>query len=92
MKRIYKNYKRGRKRGGQRYWIREVGMKKGALSKQLGIKQEKNIPMPLLNKIIKAQPGQRISNPYNIGKREYIVTRKMERRAIMAKNLKNLKK
>lgn len=67
-------------------------MKKGALSKQLAIPQKDNIPKTLLNKIIKAKPGQTIKNPTMSGKPKIKVTRLIERRAILARNLKNFKK
>lgn len=62
----------------------------GALSKQLGISQEEKIPFSLLDKIIKARAGDIIKNPTMVGKRRIKVTRLLERRAILAKNLKNL--
>ena len=71
-------------------WIQKTGMKKGALSRQLGIPEKNNIPMTLLNKIISAKAGQRIRNPTKSGKRNIKVTRLIERRAIMARNLKNI--
>lgn len=69
-------------------WIQKTGIKRGALSRQLGIPERKNIPMPLLNKIVAAKPGQKVK--YN--KKSYKVTRLMERRAIMARNLKRLRR
>ncbi len=35
-------------------WIQKIRMKKGTLHRQLGISQDKKIPMQLLNKIIAA--------------------------------------
>jgi len=72
-------------------FIKKIKIKKGALSKQLGIPEEKNIPMTLLNKIIKAKAGQTIKNPTRIGKKRIKVTRKLERRAILARTLKKMK-
>jgi len=69
-------------------WIQSTGLKKGALSRQLGIPEEKNIPKTLLDEIIQAKAGDRIKNPTKIGKKSFKVTRLMERRAIMARNLK----
>jgi hypothetical protein len=73
-------------------WIQKTGLKKGALSRQLGVPMEKNIPMTLLDKIVAAKPGNVIKNPTMTGKKKIKVTRLMERRAIMARNLKNIGK
>tara|TARA_Y100000296_G_scaffold50229_1_gene57565 strand:+ start:466 stop:699 length:234 start_codon:yes stop_codon:yes gene_type:complete len=73
-------------------WIQKIHIKKGALSRQLGIPVEKNIPMSLLNKIVKAKEGDTITNPSSIGKKKIKVTRLLERRAILARNLKKIKK
>lgn len=73
-------------------FIQKIKMKKGALSKQLGIPEEDNIPITLLNKIIKAKVGDTITNPTKVGKKKIKVTRLLERRAILAKNLKQLKR
>lgn len=73
-------------------WIQKTGIKKGALSKQLGVPEEKNIPFTLLDKIIKAKAGETIKNPTKTGKKVIKVTRKLERRAILALNLKRIKK
>ncbi len=75
-----------------RKFIQKINIKRGALSRQLGIPVERKIPMGLLDKIIKANPGQTIRNPTKSGKRIIKVTRLMERRAILAKNLKNFKR
>ena len=71
-------------------FIKKIGIKKGVLSRQLNIPEEENIPMTLLNKIISAEAGQTIKNPTKIGKRVIKVTRKLERRAILARNLKRI--
>lgn len=73
-------------------WIQKTNLKKGALSRQLGIPEKDNIPMSLLNKIIKAKAGQTITNPTKSGKRRIKVTRLIERRSIMARNLKNIRR
>ena len=73
-------------------WLQRIKMKKGVLSKQLGIAEEKNIPITLLDKIIKAKAGETIKNPTMSGKKNIKVTRILERRAILAKNLKNISK
>lgn len=72
-------------------WIPKK-IKKGALSRQLGIPEKENIPITLLNAIIKAKPGNIIRNPTKKGKRKIKVTRLMERRAIFAKSMKSIRK
>ncbi len=71
-------------------FIAKIGLKKGALSRQLGIPEKKNIPVSLLNKIVGAKAGQTIMNPTKQGKRRIKVTRLLERRAIFARTLKKL--
>lgn len=73
-------------------WIKPAlnNHKKGALSRQLGIPENKNIPMKLLNKIISAKAGQTIKNPTQCGNRKIKVTHLVERRSILARNLKNI--
>ena len=73
-------------------FIQKAHLKKGALSRQLGIKESNNIPLMLLDKIIKAKAGQSIKNPTKKGKAVIKVTRLLERRAIFAKNMKNFRK
>ena len=72
----------------KKFWIQKAIKHKGSLSRQLGIPQEEIIPKSLLNEIIKAKAGQTIINPTNIGKKRIVVTRLMERRAILAKTLR----
>lgn len=71
-----------------RRFIKKAIKRPGALSRQLKIPIKKNIPMTLLNKIVKAKAGQTIRNPTKIGKRRIKVTRLLERRAILARTLK----
>ena len=73
-------------------WIQKIHLKKGALHEQLGINKREKIPISLLNTIISAKAGQTIKNPTKKGKRRILVTRKIERRAILARNLKNIMK
>jgi len=73
-------------------WIQKAVNKPGTLHKQLEIPKNKKIPMSLLNKIIKAKAGDIIINPTKIGKRKIKVTRLLEERAILARNLKNISK
>jgi len=73
-------------------WIKKVVKKPGSLSRQLGIPIKENIPMTLLNKIVAAKAGETIKNPTKTGKKRIKVTRLMERRAILARNLKRIKR
>ena len=73
-------------------WIQKIHLKKGVLHRQLGIPKDEKIPMILLNKIISAEAGETIVNPTGKGKKRIKVTRQIERRAILARNLKNIKK
>ena len=69
-------------------FIQRANLKKGALSRQLGVPIKKNIPITLLNKIIKAKAGDTIRNPTSVGKRRIKVTRLLERRVLS--NLRDL--
>ena len=71
-------------------FIQKIGIKKGALSRQLKIPQKEKIPITLLNKIVAAKAGDTITNPTKTGMRRIKVTRKLERRAILARNLKRI--
>ncbi|MEX0932807.1 MAG: hypothetical protein WDZ77_01780 [Candidatus Pacearchaeota archaeon] len=73
-------------------WIQKIRMKKGTLHKQLGISLDKKIPISLLNKIIASKPGDTITNPSRLGKKKIKVTKLLEKRANLAKNLKNISK
>ena len=76
----------------RRYWIQSAIKKKGALSRQLGIPIEKNIPISLLEKIRNAKIGSTITNPTKTGKRRIKVTRLLKKRAVLALTLKRLRK
>ncbi|MBT3397822.1 hypothetical protein HOA55_02695 [archaeon] len=71
-------------------WIQKIGLKKGTLHRQLGIPVDKKIPVRLLDSIVAAQAGDVIKNPTKIGLNKIKVTRKLERRAILARNLKKI--
>lgn len=71
-------------------WVQKLGMKKGGLSGQLGIPVKKNIPVELLNKVIRARAGQTITNPTSTGHQKIKVTRLLEQRAILARTLKKM--
>ncbi len=73
-------------------WIQRAISRPGRLHSELDIPKDKKIPMVLLNAIIKAKAGQTIKNPTSVGKKKILVTRRIEQRAILARNLKNIKK
>ena len=73
-------------------WIQKIHLKKGVLHRQLGIPQDTKIPVSLLNKIIAAKPGDVITNPSGKGRKRIKVTRVLEKRANLARNLKNISK
>jgi len=76
----------------KRKWIQKAKVKKGALSRQLHIAEKKDIPMSLLNKIISAKAGETIRNPTKTGKRRIKVTRLLERRSILARTFKRMRR
>jgi len=71
-------------------WIQKAIKEKGALHRQLGIPKNKKIPKTLLDKIIEAKAGDTITNPTKTGKRRIKVTRELERRAILARTLREM--
>ena len=73
-------------------WIQRAIHKPGKLHSDLSISEDEKIPMSLLNAIIRAKAGQTIKNPTSKGKKRIKVTRKLEQRAILARNLKKMKK
>ena len=73
-------------------WIQKAIHKPGKLHSDLEIPKQEKIPMKLLDAIVNAKAGDVIKNPVNIGKRKILVTRKIEQRAILARNLKRLGK
>ena len=64
----------------------------GKLHSDLGIIKGEKIPLKLLDSIIRAKAGQTIKNPTLKGKKRILVTRKIEQRAILARNLRKLGK
>ena len=70
----------------------KIKIKKGALSKKLGIPEAKNIPKTLLLTIKKAKAGTTIKNPTKAGKRTIKVTSKTKKQANLALTLKGFKK
>jgi len=73
-------------------WIQQAIHRPGKLHTELGISKGEKIPMSLLNEIIKAKAGQTIKNPTRVGKKKILVTRKIEQRAILARNLREISK
>ena len=71
-------------------WIQKAVNKPGTLHRQLGIPKKVKIPMVLLNKIISAKAGDVIKNPAKVGRKVIKVTRLLEERAILARNLKKI--
>lgn len=71
-------------------WIKGAVKHPGALSRQLGISEEKDIPATLLSAIGDAKTGDTISNPTGIGKSKIKVTSKLKRRAALARRLKKM--
>ena len=71
-------------------WIQKAVNKPGTLHRQLDIPKDEKIPMTLLNRIIKAKAGDVIINPTKVGKSKIKVTRLLEERAILARNLKRI--
>ena len=71
-------------------WIQRAIHRPGKLHSDLGIPKAEKIPMSLLNSIVKAKAGQTIKNPTRVGKKKILVTRKIEQRAILARNLKRI--
>lgn len=75
-----------------RKWIQKAIHRPGSLHKDLEISKEKKIPSTLLNAIIKAEAGDTIKNPTSKGKKKIKVTRKLEQRAILVRNLNAMRK
>lgn len=72
-------------------WIQRMihGSKK--LHIELGVPKDEKIPIKLLDRIIKSREGQTITNPTSVGKKQILITRKIEQRAIIARNSEGLK-
>ena len=75
-----------------RKWIQKAVHRPGKLHSDLGISEDKKIPMTLLNAIVRAKAGETITNPTRVGRKRIKVTRKVKQRAILARNLKRIKK
>jgi len=68
-------------------WIPK-NIKKGALKKQLGYKENQTIPTSILNKILKAKVGSKITVKGKI----ITVTATLKRRANLARNFRKMRK
>ena len=66
--------------------------KPGSLSHQLQIPVKENIPFTLLEKIKTTPIGKIIINPTKSGKRRIKVTKLLKQRAVLALNLKRIKR
>jgi len=73
-------------------WIQRAISRPGKLHRDLGIPKGEKIPMSLLNKIVSAKAGDKIINPTKVGNKKILVSRKIEQRAILARNLKRIRK
>jgi len=78
----------------EKKWIKTTlrKHKPGSLSRQLNIPVKDNIPFTLLEKIRQTQIGTTITNPTKSGKRRIKVTKLLKQRAVMALNLKRIRK
>jgi len=68
-------------------WIQDIELKKGALHKELGIPEDKKIPINLLEKIKILNIGDKLKLPNG---KVIMVTRKLKRRANLALNFKRM--
>tara|TARA_R110000822_G_scaffold133446_3_gene270875 strand:+ start:546 stop:809 length:264 start_codon:yes stop_codon:yes gene_type:complete len=66
----------------------KIVMDKGRLSKDLGIPEEKNIPMSLINRLIKIENGEMFEH----NGRERKMTSALKKRLVLARTLKGFKK
>ena len=73
-------------------WIQKAKVKKGALSRQLDIPEEEDIPKTLLRKIKQTKSGTYLKNPTQVGRKRYKATSLMKRRASLALTFKKMKR
>ena len=66
----------------------KITMEKGRLSRDLGIPEEKNIPMSLINRLIKVENGEMFAHK---GKQKKM-TPALKKRLVLARTLKGFKK
>ena len=69
---------------------KKIEIKDGALRKQLGVPDDEKIPMNLLRRIMDADVGDMIDNPFKKSKLK--VTALLKRRASLGRTLKKMKK
>ncbi len=74
----------------QKFWIQNINVKKGALSRQLKIPESENIPISLLEIIVSSPIGTIIVN-HSRGTR-IKVTRLLKQRANLALRFKRMRK
>jgi hypothetical protein len=72
-------------------WIQKAIHRPGKLHSDLEIPKGEKIPMSLLNALVKAKAGEIVKNPTKVGKKKIVLTRKIEQRAILARNLKRMR-
>ena len=65
-----------------------ANIKQGALSQELGIPEEQNIPVTLLRRVKNAKAGTTVKNPTTKGKRSIRVTEEIKKQANFALNAK----
>lgn len=68
-------------------WIKDIFEQKEDLKKQLNIPEEKEIPIKLIDEILSKKAGEKIKNPTKIGKETITVTKSLEIKAIIARNI-----
>ena len=73
-------------------FLQEMKLKRGDLSRELGIPIKRNIPLSILNAIILSKIGDTVINPSPLGKRRIKITRKLEQKAIWIKKMDQMKK
>lgn len=68
-------------------WIQMINLKKGTLSRQLGIPQKEKIPIGILKQVKEKEVGQKI----RVKGKSIPITLLLKRRANLAMNLKRIK-
>ena len=70
------------------FWIQKAIKHRGALRKQLGLKEDEEIPVSILNSIVKTETGKTVS----FRGKSIEVTTQLKRRAILALRLRKMPK
>lgn len=73
-------------------WIQRADLHKGSFSRAVGIPEADDIPMILIDDIIKSPVGFKLRNPSMAGKAFIVVTAKLKKQAVLARNLKKIKR